>query len=142
MSTSVSERVKDINETEELHKRGYSIGCTLGEGSYGKVKRAVCAKRNRTVAVKIISKKKIPKDVQNKFLPRELLILRKLNHPNIINLFEIMNVESRASIIFFMLQKCLQKDLNNFSGKIRTEKQDRSKNPCSCSLLICSGISL
>ena len=72
-----------------LRQRGYIVCETLGSGSYSKVKRAsVIAKRSdhRNVAVKIIDKHKAPQDYQERFLPREIELWRKLNHPFLLKL--------------------------------------------------------
>ena len=85
-----TEKISLVNDEEELRKRGYMLGSTLGEGSYAKVKSAFSESWNRKVALKIINRKKAPKDFQQKFLPRELEILKLVQHPNVIRLFEIM----------------------------------------------------
>ena len=66
----------------ELH--GYRVGNTLGHGSYATVKEAFSQKHNMKVAIKIISKKRAPNDYLQKFLPREIEIIRKLKHPSLI----------------------------------------------------------
>lgn len=72
-----------------LRQKGYIVCETLGSGSYSKVKRAsVIAKRSdhKHVAVKIIDKNKAPQDYQERFLPREIALWRKLNHPFLLRL--------------------------------------------------------
>ncbi|NXG07576.1 TSSK1 kinase, partial [Sakesphorus luctuosus] len=72
-----------------LRKKGYCLGTTLGEGSYGKVKCAYSHHLKHNVAIKIIDKKKISQNVLEKFLPRELEALKRLHHPAIIETYEI-----------------------------------------------------
>lgn len=81
-------------DTVVLKKRGYSLGDTLGEGSYGKVKAAYSQRLKRKVAIKIIDKKKISQNVLEKFLPREIQALMQLHHPSIIETYEIFETSS------------------------------------------------
>ena len=85
-----TEKVNQVNEETELKTRGYTIGCSLGEGSYAKVRSAFSEKQQCKVALKVINRKKAPKDFQVKFLPREMDVMKKVNHPNITRLYEIM----------------------------------------------------
>lgn len=59
---------------------------TLGKGTYSKVKHAYDLGKCRQLAVKIIDRSKAPKDFQEKFLPRELDIWPRVNHPNVIRM--------------------------------------------------------
>lgn len=70
--------------TLEVH--GYTLLRDLGEGAFAKVKMAKSKKHNRNVAIKIIDKRKAPKDYICKFLPREIHIMHRLNHPNIVSI--------------------------------------------------------
>lgn len=86
------------DEEAELKKRGYALGTSLGEGSYAKVKSAFCERLQSRVALKIINRKKVPKDFREKFLPRELKIIAAVNHPNIIKMFELMEFHNKVCI--------------------------------------------
>ncbi|NWV13223.1 TSSK1 kinase, partial [Ptilonorhynchus violaceus] len=77
-----------------LKKKGYHLGDTLGEGSYGKVKSAYSRQLKCKVAIKIIDKKKISQNVLEKFLPREMEALIRLHHPSIIETYEIFEASS------------------------------------------------
>ncbi|NWI89783.1 TSSK1 kinase, partial [Pitta sordida] len=72
-----------------LRKKGYILGKTLGEGSYGKVKCAYSHRLRCKVAIKIINETKISQNVLEKFLPREMEALKCLHHPSIIETYEI-----------------------------------------------------
>lgn len=85
------------DEEAELKKRGYNLGTLIGEGSYAKVKSAHSEKNQKRVAVKIINKKKAPKDFREKFLPRELAIHIKLEHPNIVKCLDLMEFHNKVS---------------------------------------------
>lgn len=88
------------NSVLGLHKYGYILGKTIGTGAYGKVKKATSLKpKKREVAVKIISKKKSPKDILEKFLPREIETLKSVEHENIVELYEKIETEDMIYLI-------------------------------------------
>ena len=92
----LTDKVSNINEEDELRKRGYIVGTTLGEGSYAKVKSAYSERLQKKVALKIINKRKAPKDFQTRFLPRELNILQQIIHTNIVQLYEVMRFDQKV----------------------------------------------
>jgi len=61
-----------------------------------KVKWASSDKLSKKVALKIISKKKAPMDFQQKFLPRELDVMKMLDHPHIIKLYDILYINDKV----------------------------------------------
>ncbi|XP_009672187.1 testis-specific serine/threonine-protein kinase 6 [Struthio camelus] len=73
-----------------LHKLGYKLGQTLGEGSFSKVKAATSSKYKGPLAIKVVDWRRAPSDFVHKFLSRELSILRMIQHPNIVRVFEII----------------------------------------------------
>ncbi|KAM6962609.1 testis-specific serine/threonine-protein kinase 6 [Aplochiton taeniatus] len=75
-----------------LRGMGYKVGVTIGEGSYSKVKLAISQKHNSQVAIKIVDRKKAPHDFVNKFLPRELTLLRAVRHEHIVHVHEFIEV--------------------------------------------------
>lgn len=83
-------------EEAELKKRGYTLGSTIGEGSYAKVKSAYSEVLQKRVAIKIINRRRAPRDFREKFLPRELKILDGLDHPNVIKMYEILDFASKV----------------------------------------------
>ena len=61
------------------------------------VKWATSDKLSKKVALKIISKKKAPADFQQKFLPRELDVMKMIEHPHIIKLYDILYINDKAT---------------------------------------------
>lgn len=81
---SVSGSINKKHRYQTLLDHGYKYFEKLGEGAFSKVLRGENAsKDNEQVAIKIISKQKL--DVkQQKSVLKEVIILKKLNHTNII----------------------------------------------------------
>ncbi|XP_019639168.1 PREDICTED: testis-specific serine/threonine-protein kinase 2-like [Branchiostoma belcheri] len=86
-------------EEEELGRRGYHLELHIGEGSYAKVKSASSERLHCKVAIKIIHKSLAPQDFREKFLPRELSVLTKVDHPHVIKVHEIMEMGPRVYIV-------------------------------------------
>ncbi|ORZ02917.1 hypothetical protein BCR43DRAFT_510049 [Syncephalastrum racemosum] len=71
----------------------YSLGETIGEGTYGKVKLGTHKLTGRRVAVKRISKQHAP------IMAREIHHHRQLRHPNIVTLYEVIVTESSVYVV-------------------------------------------
>lgn len=120
-----TEKVIAVNEDEELRKRGFNLGATLGEGSYAKVKCAFWNQINRRVAIKIINKKKAPKDFQTRFLPRELDLMKKIKHQYIIEMFEILHFNGK---VYLILEMAGHGDLLEYIKLRGAIPEDKAKN--------------
>ena len=62
----------------------YFLQKTIGEGTFGKVKLGIHTLTNEKVAIKILEKSRIKdkKDIER--ISREIKILKKVRHPNVI----------------------------------------------------------
>ncbi|XP_006835462.1 PREDICTED: testis-specific serine/threonine-protein kinase 4 isoform X1 [Chrysochloris asiatica] len=87
-----------------MEEYGYEVGKVIGNGSYGTVYEAYYTKQKVMVAVKIISKKKASEDYLNKFLPREIQVMKILRHKNLINFYQAIETTSRVYIILELAQ--------------------------------------
>lgn len=67
------------------------IGKTLGQGTFGKVKIATHTITGEQVAIKILQKDKIRDSADIERISREIHILKLMRHPNIIQLYEVVN---------------------------------------------------
>ena len=92
------------NSRYGLHVRGYILGKTLGSGAYAKVKCAHSVKLNKAVAIKVINLKSAPKDMLEKFLPREIDSLKTVQHPNVIRLHEVIVKDDTAFLVMEMAE--------------------------------------
>lgn len=76
-------------DEEDKTNKKYIIMRTLGKGSFGKVKEAIHVLSGEKIAIKILEKQKIKKEDDLVRIRREINILSKVQHPNIIQLYEV-----------------------------------------------------
>ena len=107
-----------------LYRHGYILGRTLGSGSYAKVKSARSVKLNKEVAIKIFSKRSAPTDFLEKFLPREIEAMRKVEHKNCVKLHDVIYTDDYT---FMIMELAEGGDLLDFinSRKYLSEKTAR-----------------
>eukprot|EP01063_Lacrimia_lanifica_P009771 TRINITY_DN16652_c0_g1_i1.p1 TRINITY_DN16652_c0_g1~~TRINITY_DN16652_c0_g1_i1.p1 ORF type:complete len:576 (+),score=240.90 TRINITY_DN16652_c0_g1_i1:158-1885(+) len=77
----------------------YVLGNVIGTGGFSKVKKAVASGTNKVVAVKIIDANKYKTPEKEEWLRREVAVLRRLDHPNIVELIEVLQVADRIYIV-------------------------------------------
>lgn len=111
-TTRLSPRNSEINALEQ---RGYLIGKKIGQGSYATVHVADYVDQNSNrkmrLACKIFDKEKAPKDFLDKFFPRELDILTKIENPHIIQVHSILQ---RGPRIFIFMRFADNGDLLDY----------------------------
>lgn len=86
----------------EVRFGSYILGSTLGEGEFGKVKLGwrKDGKHPSQVAIKLIKRADIAKDSESEIkIHREINSLKMLNHPNIVNLVEVMKSGKYIGIV-------------------------------------------
>ncbi|XP_038075906.1 testis-specific serine/threonine-protein kinase 4-like [Patiria miniata] len=76
------------SDKEIMLEHGFYLGRKIGSGSYSKVKFAVTKNQFDKVAVKIIDRRRAPSDYQEKFLPRELHVIKFLKTVHIIRTYD------------------------------------------------------
>lgn len=81
----------------------YMIGKTIGEGTFGKVKIAIHLPTGEKVAVKMLEKSKIKEPADIRRVNREIKILKKVRHPNVIQLYEVLDTPSS---IYLIMENC------------------------------------
>jgi len=98
--------------TSYLHRHGYRLGKIIGEGSYSKVRLTTRYFSDGTpayrLASKVISKKKASEDFVTKFLPRELQIVSRLQHPNIVRVYDVVEFDDH---VYIFMDWCDKGDL-------------------------------
>ncbi|XP_066260931.1 serine/threonine-protein kinase STK11 isoform X1 [Euwallacea similis] len=112
-----------IYQTKKKHLKligKYVMGDLLGEGSYGKVKEMLDSETLCRRAVKIFKERKlrrIPNGEQN--VQKEISLLRKLRHKNVIRLIDELRVPEKQKL-YLVLEFCvgsLQVILESAPGK-------------------------
>jgi 5'-AMP-activated protein kinase, catalytic alpha subunit len=74
-------------------------GKTIGEGTFGKVKIAVHIPTGEKVAVKVLEKSRIKEQADIRRVNREIKILKKTRHPNVIQLYEVLDTQNSVYLI-------------------------------------------
>jgi len=77
----------------------YVLGRTIGEGTFGKVKLGTHILTGETVAVKILERVRVKETADVERVAREIHILKRVQHPHIISLFEIIETPDHLYII-------------------------------------------
>uniref|UniRef100_A0A674NUG6 MAP/microtubule affinity-regulating kinase 3 n=1 Tax=Takifugu rubripes TaxID=31033 RepID=A0A674NUG6_TAKRU len=86
------------SDSQSPHVGNYRLLKTIGKGNFAKVKLARHVLTGREVAVKIIDKTQLnPTSLQKLF--REVRIMKILNHPNIVKLFEVIETEKTLYLV-------------------------------------------
>ena len=111
---------KDI--INQLRTMDIFIGQQLNSGSFSVVCKAKYKGRN--TAVKIINLDKTSNDYRNKFFPREIYVLNKLKHPNIIYIVKMFTLKNQCFIFMEFAQGGDIVDL--LKGGILSEQKAKS----------------
>ncbi|XP_066550969.1 MAP/microtubule affinity-regulating kinase 3a isoform X5 [Amia ocellicauda] len=91
-------RCRNSIADEQPHIGNYRLLKTIGKGNFAKVKLARHILTGREVAIKIIDKTQLnPTSLQKLF--REVRIMKILNHPNIVKLFEVIETEKTLYLV-------------------------------------------
>ena len=104
---------KNLNKKEYEYIFDYEIKEKIGEGAFSKVKLGIHITTKKKVAIKIISKFKLTKNEEIR-LKREIQILNKLNHPNIIKIYEIKEDKNN---FYLIMEYYSEGDLYKFISK-------------------------
>ncbi|XP_032225784.1 MAP/microtubule affinity-regulating kinase 3 isoform X6 [Nematostella vectensis] len=98
-STSRSSRSRSSGaNSEEVHIGRYRLIKTIGKGNFAKVKLAKHVPTGKEVAIKIIDKTQLnPSSLQKLF--REVRIMKFLDHPNIVKLYEVIETDKTLYLV-------------------------------------------
>ncbi|KAM8882638.1 serine/threonine-protein kinase MARK2 isoform 10-T10 [Synchiropus picturatus] len=90
--------VPTTTSDEQPHIGNYRLLKTIGKGNFAKVKLARHVLTGKEVAVKIIDKTQLNSSSLQKLF-REVRIMKMLNHPNIVKLFEVIETEKTLYLV-------------------------------------------
>uniref|UniRef100_A0A1A8U1T4 MAP/microtubule affinity-regulating kinase 3 n=1 Tax=Nothobranchius furzeri TaxID=105023 RepID=A0A1A8U1T4_NOTFU len=96
---SMSRCSNSVSTTDDQpHVGNYRLLKTIGKGNFAKVKLARHVLTGKEVAVKIIDKAQLNSSSLQKLF-REVRIMKMLNHPNIVKLFEVLETEKTLYLV-------------------------------------------
>lgn len=72
---------------------------TIGRGTFGKVRRAIHEPTGRPVAVKVLNKQKIATKKDALRIEREIRILKRINHPNLLKLLQLIETDKSFLLV-------------------------------------------
>ncbi|XP_075890227.1 serine/threonine-protein kinase MARK2 isoform X3 [Nelusetta ayraudi] len=90
--------VATTTSDDQPHIGNYRLLKTIGKGNFAKVKLARHILTGKEVAVKIIDKTQLNSSSLQKLF-REVRIMKMLNHPNIVKLFEVIETEKTLYLV-------------------------------------------
>ncbi|KAF0924887.1 hypothetical protein E2562_014970 [Oryza meyeriana var. granulata] len=79
----------------------FEVGKLLGQGNFAKVYHARNVATGEEVAIKVMEKEKIFKSGLTAHIKREIAVLRRVRHPHIVQLYEVMATKLR---IYFVME--------------------------------------
>eukprot|EP01022_Parablepharisma_sp_SALTPOND_P012347 TRINITY_DN1583_c0_g1_i1.p1 TRINITY_DN1583_c0_g1~~TRINITY_DN1583_c0_g1_i1.p1 ORF type:complete len:573 (+),score=46.97 TRINITY_DN1583_c0_g1_i1:2652-4370(+) len=74
----------------------YVIGRTIGQGAYASVRLAYHKSLCKKVALKVYEKKKLVEPQRQKSVYREIRLLEKMNHVNVVKLYDAFDTENHV----------------------------------------------
>jgi len=100
---TISKGTADSGKPSVVHKSGsveakYEIGKELGRGGFSIVKEGTDRSTGEKVAVKFIEKKFVDQE-ELKLLGREIDIMKKVQHRNVLRLIEIYETDNHLSLV-------------------------------------------
>ncbi|XP_027351423.1 SNF1-related protein kinase catalytic subunit alpha KIN10-like [Abrus precatorius] len=103
----------------------YKLGKTLGIGSFGKVKVAENVFTGQKVAIKILKRRTIKNMEMEEKVRREIEVLRLLIHPQIIQLYEVIETPSD---IYLVMEYVESGELFDYVAEKGRLQEDEARN--------------
>jgi male germ cell-associated kinase len=98
----------------------YKVIKTVGDGTFGSVAKAINRATNETVAIKKMKKKFYSWDEAMSL--REIKSLRKLNHPGIVKLKEVIRVSDDLYFVFEFMDNNIYELMKNRTSNLHEDK--------------------
>ena len=128
-NTNINNNFKDkriiVSKKDKFRQKGnYILENTIGEGAFAKVKLARHIITGEKVAIKILTKSSKSNSINNNIskIHKEINILRRLHHKNIIQLYEVIETKNN---LYLVMEYCEGKELFDYIVKRRrlTERE-------------------
>lgn len=95
--------INTVQHNKKQISQEYKIFATpLGTGAYGEVRKAKHYSSNEMRAIKIIYKQDLPEEEKNAIM-KEILILKKTDHPHIVKIYEFFEDERFMYIVMELI---------------------------------------
>ena len=106
--------IKNKLEIHQEKLKKYKIGKIIGKGAYALVKKVLDVQTNEKLAMKIYEKKNFINDInKKKCIQREISILNKVNHKNIVKLKEVIHTNNHILIIMELIEGISMREYYN-----------------------------
>ena len=113
-----NEENNNNNKKDKLSK--YEIGEEIGKGAYAKVKVAINKITKEKFAIKIYEREKLNSNSKKNCVYKEIQIMKKLNHKNIVKLIEVITTEKQILIVQELIEGISLREYYN--NEIRNQK--------------------
>ncbi|KAI9153936.1 hypothetical protein LWI28_018728 [Acer negundo] len=106
MTTTTTTTLTSSSDVGEISREAnlfgkYEVGKLMGCGAFAKVYHARNVRTGQSVAIKAVSKQKIVKGGLTAHVKREIAIMRRLGHPHIVELYEVLATKTK---IYFVME--------------------------------------
>jgi serine/threonine protein kinase len=121
---------ESFNEAERVFRSQYDMMEVLGEGTYGKVRKARCRQTGELRALKQMKVSNREEGVPSTAI-REIAILKELSHENIVRLIDIFCKPGELVLVFEVLDTDLKKHMRALGGRLQAgQVKDFAKQLC------------
>lgn len=102
--------IKDLHQSSKdstsSHSRAreYELQKCIGQGAYAKVYKAIHLPTKTKVAIKLYEKSKLTEKLRQKSIKREIKILSRLNHPNIVNFIDCFATKNHIYLVMELVR--------------------------------------
>ncbi|CAH8494894.1 unnamed protein product [Schistosoma mattheei] len=117
---AINKHVQQKKYDDLLFKK-YEKICKIGEGAYGVVFKCRDIKSGQLVAIKQFTASE-DDPVIRKIAMREIRMLKRLKHPNLVNLIEVFRKKKRLNLVFQFIDNSLLNEMEQ-----RPRKLDKGK---------------
>ena len=114
--TIIKNTINETGQEPDTRPKFYRIGKLLGRGAFGKVSLGMHKATNQLVAMKSINKEFLEEERSRRKVAKEVAILKKLHHDNIMNLYETFESEKHYLLV---TELCPGGDLLNYVRRRR-----------------------
>ena len=94
----------DYNASNYTQISDYQIGKHLGQGAYASVKQAVHTQTGLVLAIKVYEKFNLMELSRKKSVVREINVLKKLQHKNIMRLYDVIDTPRQLYLVLEHIQ--------------------------------------